>query len=286
MAGTDEKSGGAISDIGPAGQTNPATNSRHVVLQDVSLVYGSGDRELLAVQRLNLTVKQGEFVAVVGPSGCGKSTLMKLVTGLLLPDEGAVFIDGTRTRGPVKNVGMVFQHSTLMPWRSTLSNVMLPFEIVEPHKHQLRRNFERYITRAKKLLDEVGLLEFTERYPWELSGGMQQRANVCRALVHDPELLMLDEPFSALDAFTREDLWTLMQQLWLEQRFSVILVTHDLREAVFLADRVAVMSARPGKIIFEREIDLSRPRKMTDTFGPKFGAIVLELRTKIEETRL
>jgi NitT/TauT family transport system ATP-binding protein len=257
----------------------------HVELRDVSLIYGEGDKELVAVKHLDLAVGRGEFLAVVGPSGCGKSTLMKLVSGLLIPETGAVLIDGKPTTGPVKDVGMVFQHSTLMPWRTTLRNVMLPFEIVEPHKRRLRSHHQQYVERAKELLESVGLLQFLDRYPWELSGGMQQRANVCRSLVHEPRLLMLDEPFSALDAFTREGLWMLMQQLWLRRGFSAILVTHDLREAVFLADRVGVMSARPGRILLERKIEAPRPRSLASMYDPQFGATVQELRSSIEETR-
>jgi NitT/TauT family transport system ATP-binding protein len=276
--------GNEVLDRPSARETPSCAEAPHVALHDVKLIYGVGSKELLAVQNLSLAVERGEFVAVVGPSGCGKSTLMKLVTGLLLPDSGTVSIFGHQVVGPVKDVGMVFQHSTLMPWRTTLRNVMLPFEIVEPHKRQLRRQRERYVARAKALLDKVGLHDFADRYPWELSGGMQQRANVCRALVHEPALLMLDEPFGALDAFTREGLWMLMQELWLERRFSAVLVTHDLREAAFLADRILVMCARPGYVIFERRIELPRPRAKSYIYDPEFGAILRELRGKIEET--
>ncbi|WP_413816436.1 ABC transporter ATP-binding protein [Pigmentiphaga sp.] len=257
----------------------------HVDLRGVSLVYGEDDDQTLALDRLTLQVERGEFVAVVGPSGCGKSTLMKLVTGLLAPDGGSVFIDGKRVDGPVRNVGMAFQNSTLMPWRTTLDNVMLPFEIVKPHKHKLRTLRAQYEERARKTLEEVGLIEFAHKYPWELSGGMQQRANVCRALVHEPRLLMLDEPFGALDAFTREELWVMTQRLWLEHRFSAMLVTHDLREAVFLADRVIVLSRRPGRVVLDRRIDIPRPRSVAGTYDPVFGEIVQEIHSKIVEAR-
>jgi NitT/TauT family transport system ATP-binding protein len=253
----------------------------HVELKEVRLDYGDGERRTKAVDRLSLALGRGEFAAVVGPSGCGKSTLMKLVTGLLRPNEGSVRVDGAPARAPIKSVGLAFQNATLMPWRTTLANVMLPLELVEPHKTKLRRERDAYENRVHGLLRSVGLDEFAARYPWELSGGMQQRANLCRALVHEPQLLMLDEPFAALDAFTREDLWSVMQGLWLGRRFSAILVTHDLREAVFLADNVHVMSSRPGRIVMSRRIELPRPRTLAMTFEPVFVELIHELRDAI-----
>ncbi|PZP25844.1 MAG: nitrate ABC transporter ATP-binding protein [Pseudomonas kuykendallii] len=271
--------------VPPGPVAAPSTEQPYVDLRNVSLVYGDDVDQTLAIDRLDLKVREGEFVAVVGPSGCGKSTLMKLVTGLLPPDSGAVFIQGKKADGPVAGVGMAFQNSTLLPWRSTLSNVMLPFELVQPHRKRLRKHHAEYVEKAKRLLDTVGLLEFADKFPWELSGGMQQRANVCRALVHEPKLLMLDEPFGALDAFTREELWLMTQDLWLKHRFSSILVTHDLREAVFLADRVIVLSKRPGRILLERQVDIPRPRALSCTFEPLFSDIVHEIREKIVEAR-
>ncbi|MBX3455409.1 ABC transporter ATP-binding protein [Ferrovibrio sp.] len=256
-----------------------------VTLDKVSLVYQQAETSTLAVEDLSLSIKKGEFVAVVGPSGCGKSTLMKIVTGLINCSAGGVTIGGKPVKGPTQGVGMAFQNSTLLPWRSTLDNVMLPLEIVEPHKRQLRRERDRYEARAMNLLRTVGLHEFADKFPWQLSGGMQQRANVCRAIIHEPSLLMLDEPFGALDAFTREELWGVMQKLWMERRFTAILITHDLREAVFLADRVFVMSKRPGRIVYEREVDIPRPRTLDTTFEPHFGEIVHELRERIVEVK-
>lgn len=255
-----------------------------VELSDVSLSFG-GPGGLLALNDVNIEVRDGEYVAVVGPSGCGKSTLMKLVTGLLPPTSGTVVVDGTLVTRPIKCVGMAFQNSTLMPWRTTLRNVMLPLEIVQPFKRERRRHYEEHKVRAERLLEAVGLGSFGANYPWQLSGGMQQRANLCRALVHEPKLLMLDEPFAALDAFTREELWIIMQDLWLRQKFSSILVTHDLREAVFLADTVYVLSKRPGSVICRKEIDLPRPRTIADSFSSHFVGIVHELRDKIMEAR-
>jgi NitT/TauT family transport system ATP-binding protein len=257
----------------------------HVALHGVSLVYGEGERQTLAVDRLDMQIRQGEFVAVVGPSGCGKSTLMKLVTGLLPPDAGAVLVNGQEVTGPIRGVGMAFQNSTLMPWRSTLRNVMLPLEVVEPHKRRLRRDFAEYTARAEALLTTVGLGGFGDKFPWELSGGMQQRASLCRALVHEPGLLMLDEPFGALDAFTREELWSVLQTLWMERRFTTVLVTHDLREAAYLADTVHVMSRRPGQIVMSRSVDLPRPRTLDDTFRPDFVELVHAMRDCISTQR-
>jgi NitT/TauT family transport system ATP-binding protein len=256
-----------------------------VDLRGVSLVYGQGDEQVLAVESLDIQIAKGEFVAVVGPSGCGKSTLMKLVTGLLPPSAGAVMVDGQRVTRPIRGVGMAFQNSTLMPWRTTLENVMLPLEIVEPHKREIRRDRAKYEDKAKQLLASVGLDGFAGRYPWQLSGGMQQRANLCRSIIHEPGLLMLDEPFGALDAFTREELWAIMQKLWMEKRFTAVLVTHDLREAVYLADTVYVMSKRPGRVILRKAIDLPRPRTLEMTFEPHFVEIVHELREMIVEVR-
>jgi NitT/TauT family transport system ATP-binding protein len=255
-----------------------------VALEGVSHAYG-GAGGTLAVDGLTIRVNRGEFAAVVGPSGCGKSTLMKLATGLQFPMKGSVAVAGQAVTRPVKIAGMAFQAPTLLPWRTTLENLLLPLEIVEPHRSQLRRQKANYIAKAEALLASVGLGGFGEKYPWQLSGGMQQRASLCRALIHEPALLMLDEPFAALDAFTREELWCVIRDLHAARNITVILVTHDLREAVFLADRVFVMSARPGRILEERVIDLPRPRDLDVTFTPHFQGIVHELRDQIVKAR-
>lgn len=254
-------------------------------LRDIHLTYGGAVDGTLALDGLTMGVKKGEFAAVVGPSGCGKSTLMKLATGLITPQQGTVEVAGHEVDGPVSVAGMAFQNPSMLPWRSTLSNVMLPLEIVQPHRARLRKERSDYIAKAEDLLKLVGLGGFGEKYPWQLSGGMQQRANLCRALIHDPALLMLDEPFGALDAFTREELWQVMRDLHAEKEFTVILVTHDLREAVYLADRVFVMSARPGRIIREREIGFERPRPIDLTYEADFNDIVHELRELIADAR-
>jgi NitT/TauT family transport system ATP-binding protein len=256
-----------------------------VVINDVTLTYKSTSGGVLALQGTTLEVRRGEFAAVVGPSGCGKSSLMKLVTGLVRPDKGEITIFGDQVRGPVKIAGMAFQNPNLLPWRTVLDNVLLPLEIVEPHRRRFRSEKEKYREQGRKLLATVGLDGFGDRFPWELSGGMQQRASLCRALIHQPALLMLDEPFAALDAFTREELWCVLRDLWQEFRFTVILVTHDLREAAFLADRIHVMSARPGRIVTTKEVDLPRPRELDICYEPRFTDIVHELRGKIAEVR-
>jgi NitT/TauT family transport system ATP-binding protein len=265
-------------------QERPTNARPFISLKNVSLAYGA-DEGMLTLDRVSMGIGEGEFVAVVGPSGCGKSTLMKLVTGLLLASSGEVVVDDNIVHRPIKGVGMAFQNATLMPWRTTLRNVLLPLEIVQPFKRERRRKRAEHEARAQAILDAVGLGSFGAKFPWQLSGGMQQRASLCRALVHEPKLVMLDEPFAALDAFTREELWGIMQSLWLQHRFSAILVTHDLREAVYLADRVFVMSKKPARIIFERKIELPRPRTIEGTFEPQFIDLVHELRGKITEAR-
>jgi NitT/TauT family transport system ATP-binding protein len=268
----------------PIVQERPVDARPFIDLKSVSLAYDA-EADSLTLDRVSIGIGQGEFVAVVGPSGCGKSTLMKLVTGLLPATSGEVVVDGNVVHRPIKGVGMAFQNATLMPWRTTLKNVLLPLEIVQPFKRERRRKRAEHEARAQAMLDAVGLGSFGAKFPWQLSGGMQQRANLCRALVHEPKLLMLDEPFAALDAFTREELWGVMQTLWLQHRFSAILVTHDLREAVYLADRVFVMSKKPARVIFERKIDLPRPRTIEGSFEPHFIDLVHELRGKIIEAR-
>jgi NitT/TauT family transport system ATP-binding protein len=180
---------------------------------------------------------------------------------------------------------MAFQAPTLLPWRTTLENLLLPLEIVQPHRGQLRRKRAEYVARAQNLLSSVGLRDQGGKYPWELSGGMQQRTSLCRALIHEPQLLMLDEPFGALDAFTREELWCVIRDLQAARKITVCLVTHDLREAIFLADRVFVMSARPGRVLVEKKIDFPRPRDLDVTFTPEFTDIVHELRSHIVRAR-
>jgi NitT/TauT family transport system ATP-binding protein len=258
-----------------------------VDFQGVWLAY---NEELLAkkqfaVEDISLQAAQGAFIAIVGPSGCGKSTFMKLTTGLKMPSKGTIAIGGQPVTGPLKISGMAFQAPSLLPWRTTVDNVLLPLEIVEPYRSNFKQKRKEYEERARKLLQKVGLAGYEDKFPWQLSGGMQQRASICRALIHEPKMLLLDEPFGALDAFTREELWCILRDLWTEQQFNVILVTHDLRESVFLADTVYVMTKSPGRFEVRREIDLPRPRDLEITYTPEFTDIVHDLRGHIGALR-
>jgi NitT/TauT family transport system ATP-binding protein len=256
-----------------------------IELENVSLTYPGRNGPVQALEGTSLSVRRGEFAAVVGPSGCGKSTLMKLVTGLVHPTQGQVRVNGDVVKGPVKLAGMAFQNANQLPWRTVIENILLPLEIVEPYRSNFRSHKAEYRARAEALLATVGLSGFADRFPWELSGGMQQRASLCRALIHEPSLLMLDEPFAALDAFTREELWCVLRDVWQRLGFTVILVTHDLREAAFLADTIHVMSARPGRIIQSRTVEFARPRSLDLCYEPPFSELVHSLRNKIAEVR-
>src|SRR5688572_24124393 len=243
------------------------------------MAYGRGAAAVEAIQDVSLDIARGEFIAVVGPSGCGKSSLMRLISGLHPAAAGKVTFEGKPVTGPLRSVGMAFQNSNLLPWRTALDNVLLPLEIVEPYRSNFSRG--RYAPKAKQLLESVGLGGFTDKHPWELSGGMQQRTSICRALIHEPEIMLLDEPFGALDAFTREELWCALRDLQAERKVTVMLVTHDLREAVFLADTVYVMSSRPGRIVRRCPVPIARPRELEVTYTQPFQNLVLELRSLI-----
>jgi NitT/TauT family transport system ATP-binding protein len=210
--------------------------------------------EVHALDAIDLLIEPGEFVSIVGPSGCGKSTLMMLVSGLIPVTTGTIAVGGTTVRGPVPAAGIVFQRDVLLDWRTVLANVLLPVEI---------RKLDRasHLQKAKDLLASVGLSEFEDKYPGELSGGMRQRVSICRALVQDPDLLLMDEPFGALDALTREQMNQDLQRMWLRNRNTVVFITHSIDEAVYLADRVIVMSSRPGRIADIVEVGLPRPRR-------------------------
>ncbi len=259
-------------------------------IDEVDLVYrnAAGDDVgdgTLALAGASLKIDKGDFVALVGPSGCGKSTLLKVVAGLIRANKGSITVAGEKVERPLKIVGMAFQNATLLPWRTTRQNVLLPLEIVEPHRQKFRSEKAKYEALADELLTLVGLDGFGDRAPWQLSGGMQQRAQLCRALVHAPDLLLLDEPFGALDAFTREELWDVLQTLYLNRNCTIILVTHDLREAVYLADTVYVMSARPGRVILSRDVALERPRNLDDLYGREVIDLVQDLRHHINISR-
>lgn len=274
----------ADDDGSPAGSGSAAGAT--VTLENVALRYGDPETGTLALKGTELTIESGEFVAIVGPSGCGKSTVMKLVSGLNPATEGVVSVAGEVVTRPIKIVGMAFQNPTMLPWRRTIDNVLLPLKIVRPYRENFRRDRAQNTARAEALLRRVGLQGFSRNFPWQLSGGMLQRASLCRALIHEPRLLLLDEPFGALDAFTREELWGVLQALWMDRRPTVLLVTHDLREAVYLADRVVVMSARPGHIILDRRVDLARPRTLDDMFRDTAVQLIHDLRARIEHFQL
>ncbi|TDQ43374.1 ABC transporter ATP-binding protein [Tepidicella xavieri] len=267
--------------------TTPSAGQPFVEFDQVWLAYNEDllAKNIFAVEDINLRVSKGEFIAIVGPSGCGKSTFMKLTTGLKMPSKGRITIDGQPVTGPLKISGMAFQAPSLLPWRTTLDNVLLPLEIVEPYRSQFKDRRKEFEERASRLLASVGLGGMEKKFPWELSGGMQQRASICRALIHEPKMLLLDEPFGALDAFTREELWCILRDLWEAQRFNVILVTHDLRESVFLADTVYCMSKSPGRFVVRREIPIPRTRDLEVTYTREFTDIVHELRGHIGAMR-
>jgi NitT/TauT family transport system ATP-binding protein len=254
-----------------------------VDIDEVSVSYNLDEPPVL--EGASLQMSKGEFVAIVGPSGCGKSTFMKLMSGLLKADQGSVVVANQEVTRPLGNVGMAFQNSVMLPWRTTLNNLLLPLEIARPHRETFRQNREAHANKAIELLSSVGLEDVAEKFPWELSGGMRQRASLCRALIHEPEVLMLDEPFGALDAFTREELWCVLRDLWQERKFTVLLVTHDLIESAFLADRVLVMSNRPSRVIMELEIPFKRPRDLDIRFEKEFVDIVHQLRDQIRTAR-
>ncbi len=224
-----------------------------------------------ALADINFRVRRGEFISVVGPSGCGKTTLLKILAGLISKSEGEVSIAGHAVIEPLPEVGMVFQAATLLPWRTILENVMVPAEI-----QKLDRTKHR--AKAMELIEMVGLLDFEDKYPYELSGGMQQRAGICRALVHDPAVLLMDEPFGALDAMTREYMNVELLRIWQEKAATIVLVTHSISEAVFLSDRVIVMSPRPGRITEIVDIDLGRPRDLSVMNSDRAGVYVSRIR--------
>lgn len=247
-----------------------AAGGEAVELADVGMVFQAKSGPVEALRDVNLSIRPGEFVSVVGPSGCGKSTMLKIVAGLMPATRGRATVDGHPVTAPQTQVGFVFQNPVLLDWRTVLDNVMLQIEArgLPPAD---------FLPRARDLLDKVGLSGFETAYPHELSGGMSQRVSVCRALVHDPPLLLMDEPFGALDALTRDQMIIDLQRLWLGSRKTVIFVTHSVPEAIFLSDRVLVMSPRPGHIRHIVDVDLPRPRRLAMRTGAKFGSHVEEI---------
>ena len=230
----------------------------------------------VAVDNVDLQIGDSEFVSLLGPSGCGKSTLLSLIAGLIQPTSGEVRIDGRAVSAPYTNIGIVFQNDLLLDWRTVLGNVLVQFDMrgQDPRRH---------VERARALIASVGLGGFESKYPWELSGGMRQRVAICRALIHDPPLLLMDEPFGALDALTREQLQLDLQRIWQSTRKTVVFVTHSIGEAVFLSDRVVVMTPRPGRIREVMRIDLARPRGVEVRDSEAFSAAVRRINHLFQE---
>jgi NitT/TauT family transport system ATP-binding protein len=234
---------------------------------DLRKVYATADQQILTLDRLSFQMKPGEFVSVLGPSGCGKTTVLKIIAGLVPPTSGIVKVDGVPVTGPQRKIGLVFQVPALMKWRTALENVLLPGEILGLDRVAAQ-------ARARELLELVGLTDFASRYPRELSGGMQQRVGIARALAHDPAILLLDEPFSALDMMTRNQLNIELLRIWSERKKTSLLITHSIPEAVFLSDRVVVLSPRPARILDVVPIPLPRPRHARVRVSPAFVEIV------------
>ncbi|MBT8413681.1 MAG: ABC transporter ATP-binding protein [Boseongicola sp.] len=253
------------------------TTDALIDIKGVTHAYQTAEGPLPVLDNLNVSVNEGGFAAVVGPSGCGKSTLTRLIAGLMKPDTGEVWLHGARVKSPRSTVGMAFQNPVLLEWRSILKNVMLPLEIVPTKLTNTQKE-----DRARELLSLVGLEGFEDKRPSELSGGMRQRASLCRSLVHKPEVLILDEPFGALDAFTREDLWQTMHALRAEEPFTGVLITHDLRESIFLADQVLVLSGRPATTQYVMDIPTDAPRTLDDLYTPEAAERLNVLRHQIE----
>jgi NitT/TauT family transport system ATP-binding protein len=245
-----------------------------IAYREVRKVYNSGGGDVVALEEVSLDVGDGEFVTVVGRSGCGKTTLLKLTCGLLPPTSGSVQVAGAPVRGPLTNVGIVFQAPVLLPWRKTLDNVLLQIEA-------RKLDVDGYRKRALELLELTGLKGFEGRYPSELSGGMQQRVSISRALVHNPPLLLMDEPFGALDAITRDEMNLELLRIWSESKKTVLFITHSIPEAVFLGDRVIVMTPRPGKVAEILNIDLPRPRATALRDNAKFIGYVKRIREQL-----
>lgn len=253
------------------------TTGAMLALDDVSVAYQTHSGPLVAIQPCTFTVEAGEFVSLVGPSGCGKSTLLKAIAGLLKPSSGGVSLNGEAIDGPPDSLGVVFQEPLLLDWRDALGNVLLQVDVRRLDRKTLRPHAER-------LLERVGLGALIDKRPYELSGGMRQRVAVCRALVHQPSLLLMDEPFGALDALTREQMNEDLQRLWLELGMTVFFVTHSIPEAVLLSDRVLVMSSRPGEIVANVAVDLPRPRDVRALQRmPEYADYVEQLRTALDQ---
>jgi NitT/TauT family transport system ATP-binding protein len=262
---------GALGTISYLAAERPAMAEPVIAVRRLSKSYATMRGPVVALEDIDFEVADGEFVAIVGPSGCGKSTLLKILTGLLTASGGEAVLRGSPISGPRRDIGVVFQSPVLFPWRSVLDNVLLPADVQ-------RLGREQHTRIALDLLSLVGLRGFEHRYPWELSGGMQQRVSIVRALIHDPAMLLMDEPFGALDAMTREQMNIELQRIWLERRKTVVFITHSIPEAVFLADRVLVMTPRPGRIAETIAVNIPRPRSLDVMNTPAVGSSVQRIR--------
>ena len=260
----------------PDGIAGGAVRVPYVSIDRAGKIYASPRGAVPALVDIDLDIEPGEFISVVGPSGCGKSTLLKLVAGLEEPTSGTLKVAGKPLAGPPDNLGVVFQRDVLLDWRTVLDNVLLSIEF-------MGRSRADYKDRAMALLQRFGLGGFEHRYPWELSGGMRQRASICRALLSDPELLLMDEPFGALDAMTRDDLNIELARIWQETRKTLLFITHSIAEAVFLSDRVVMMGKAPGMIVDVIRIDLPRPRSLASRETKQFVEYVASIRHHFAE---
>jgi NitT/TauT family transport system ATP-binding protein len=248
-------------------------------INQMNLVYNSTRGPITAIRDLSFSIRKGEFVSILGPSGCGKSTLLKIVSGLLRPTSGNVVLADVEVKGPRPDIGIVFQQPTLLPWKTVLENVLVPIRA-------MRLPVAEYKDRAHDLLRLVGLGDFVSHYPYELSGGMQQRVGIARGLIHDPAMLLMDEPFAALDAMSREFMMDELQQIWMTTGKSVLFITHSIPEAVYLSDRVLTLSPRPGRVIDDIKIDLPRVRS-AETMGQSvFGEYATHLRALFKSGNL
>jgi NitT/TauT family transport system ATP-binding protein len=253
-------------------EQNAAAPRAAIDIKALTKTYRTADGDVPSLKPIDLSIRDGEFVAVVGPSGCGKSTLLKLVAGLIAPSSGSIEIAGQRVTEPPDDVGIVFQSPVLLAWRSVLRNIMLPVEV-------RKLDHASHLERARALIKTAGLTGFENKYPWQLSGGMQQRAAICRALVHDPKIVLMDEPFGALDALTRERMNLELQRIHFETKKTIMLITHSIPESVFLADRVVVMSDRPGSIAAIYDVPLPRPRNLEMMGTPAFAELAKQVRS-------
>ena len=248
----------------------------YLSVEGVSKIYRTADGEVEAVQRADFTVPSGQFLTILGPSGCGKSTLLSMIGGLEAPTTGQIRIEGQEVTGPRPETGYVFQDATLLPWFSVMDNILFPVRI-------RKEKTEAYRERARELLDLVGLWDFRDKRPDQLSGGMRQRVAICRALITDPKILLMDEPFSALDAISRDEMNVALAALWDRFHKTAVFITHSIREAVYLSDRIIVMSRRPSAICYDVEVPFGRPRSTEIETAPEFVRMCHDLREKIEE---